>query len=409
MPDLYSPRTGDVIAGQYRLQSCLGRGGMAVVYLAEDVSLKRLVAVKFIVESALDELVTRERFVREAQLMAKIEHPNVLPVHQVSTHQNVPFIVTKYLEGDSLAALLDRKETIAFDRLLSWIHQAARALDALHQLAIIHRDVKPSNLLIGEGDHLWLIDFGIARQTHTSNLTERGLTVGTALYAAPEALTGGVCDGRVDQYALALTAYQLATSELPTTGETPYARTQEKLSGFPASTLTQMLSAPVRRVFSRAFSPDPTDRFETCTDFFLALETAAKTKQASVALTEDIVLHPTQAKRRVVMFLALGAALVLAAGVALQASGKPTEAPTETATQLPLQGADSGLADIDETPVTDEMPQQKLQAPVNTAPVAAKGERQKPVRKPKTPKISCDPPWEIDAQGDKHYKRQCLK
>jgi serine/threonine protein kinase len=427
--DGYLPRTGDLVAGQYRLQQRLGQGGMAVVYLAEDTGLQRLVAIKFILESVLDNVQAQERFLREAQMMARLEHPNTIPVYRVASHEGVPFIVTKYLEGENLSVVQRRESPLPVERTLGLMRQAAGALDSLHEQAIIHRDVKPSNLLVGRDDHLWLIDFGIARYTHTSSLTESGVLVGTALYAAPEALLGGEIDGRMDQYSLALTSYSLLTGTLPFLGRTDFERSTEKLAGVEPSSFSAMLPESARAVFAKALDPKPEQRFPTCRAFIDALAEAF----AQQGIVGDVKLQqsppsspaPRSGRRTALGLIALISAGVIGALIFLARSPPPPRARTPLTPPEPparISAPETENASSTDTPVASvvaisDVPtteQGVVQWPTRSTvdagtPSSPTNVRRRPTRLAKPTKApDCDPPWEFDAQGDKRYKRECF-
>ncbi len=176
--------------GRYRLDALLGRGGMAEVYRAVDTRLGRTVAVKVILPSYASDPSFLERFLREARLVAQLEHPNVLPVYDFGEDLGLPYLVLPYLEGGTLVARMGG-ERQPFARLVSWIAQLAAALDEAHAAGILHRDVKPSNILVARDGRLVLADFGIARMWESASaLTATGTVVGTPAYMAPELAKG---------------------------------------------------------------------------------------------------------------------------------------------------------------------------------------------------------------------------
>ena len=196
--------------GDYVVVSEIGRGGMAVVYLAEHPNLGRKVALKLLADKLSDDERFRDRFMREARIAAGIEHPNIVPIHDAGEVEGLLYIAMRYVEGIDLGELLEREESLPLARTQAIVSQIAAALDAAHAKGLVHRDVKPSNVLIapGEGpggtDHAYLADFGLARPQIGSDLTQAGELYGTLDYMAPEQFDGRPLDARTDVYALGL-------------------------------------------------------------------------------------------------------------------------------------------------------------------------------------------------------------
>jgi class 3 adenylate cyclase/tetratricopeptide (TPR) repeat protein len=208
--------------GDYVIVSEIGRGGMAIVYLAEHPNLGRKVALKLLSAELADDESFRARFMREARLAAGIEHPNIVPVHDAGEAEGLLYIAMRYVEGVDLAKLLEREGKLPLDRSTRILAQVAAALDAAHAKGLVHRDVKPSNVLLapGEGpggeDHAYLADFGLARpQLGVSSHTQVGDLYGTVDYMAPEQLVGRPTDARTDVYALSCLAYECLVGEPP--------------------------------------------------------------------------------------------------------------------------------------------------------------------------------------------------
>src|SRR4051794_6872618 len=193
---------GAVLAG-YRIESVVGRGGMGVVYRARELELNRVVALKVIAPELLEDAGVRERFLREARTAASIEHPNVIPVHAAGDRDGVAFLVMRFIEGDDLRTLVRRGGPLAPGRAVEILAQAAAGLDAIHHAGYVHRDVKPANVLIDREGHVYVTDFGLAKQVLSrSGGTGSGQWVGTLDYVAPEQIRGGQVDARADVYAL---------------------------------------------------------------------------------------------------------------------------------------------------------------------------------------------------------------
>ena len=213
-------RIGAVLAG-YRVESLLGRGGMSVVYLAEHVSLGRKVALKVLASPLAHDPSFRERFMRESQRAAGLDHPNVIPIYDAGEidggdADGLLYIAMRYVDGPDLRSLLRRDGRLGVGRTLYMLDQVASALDAAHDNDLIHRDVKPSNILIAEpSEHVYLTDFGVAKQSTAPDLTRTGIFVGTIEYAAPEQIEGLTLDRRTDVYALGCVLYECLAGRPP--------------------------------------------------------------------------------------------------------------------------------------------------------------------------------------------------
>ena len=211
------PRIGAEFAG-YRLEELIGHGGMSIVYRAQHLRLERTVALKLLMPELSEDESFRERFIRESRLAAALDHPNVIPIFEAGDEEGVFYIAMRYVPGATLKALLESEKQLDPARTASIISQVASALHAAHeQKGLVHRDVKPANILVvpghgaDEADHIYLSDFGIAKQRAAGGLTKTGMFVGTADYAAPEQIEGKDLDRRADVYALGCVLYECLT------------------------------------------------------------------------------------------------------------------------------------------------------------------------------------------------------
>jgi ABC-type branched-subunit amino acid transport system substrate-binding protein/DNA-binding beta-propeller fold protein YncE len=220
---------GTTFAG-YRIEALVGRGGMGVVYRATDLSLERPVAVKLIAPELAQDQQFRTRFLREPRLAASLDHPNVIPIYEAGEHDGQLYLAMRYVEGTDLKTTLERDGKLAPDRTIELLAQVASALDAAHERALVHRDVKPGNVLIDRSGHVYLTDFGITKQTGADS-TETGSVVGTLDYLAPEQIRGEPVDARTDSYALACVLYECLAGTPPfrrgTEAETLWGHMQE--------------------------------------------------------------------------------------------------------------------------------------------------------------------------------------
>jgi streptogramin lyase len=228
-------RPGVTFAG-YRVEALVGRGGMGVVYRAIDLSLERPVALKLVApELAMDERF-RARFFKEPRLAAALDHPHVIPIYEAGEHEGQLYLAMRYVEGSDLKTLLERDERLSPERALSILAQIGDALDAAHRRGLVHRDVKPANVLLDDDGHAYLTDFGITKQVGGES-TDTGRVVGTLDYLAPEQIRGEDVDGRTDCYALACVLYECLAGTPPfrraTEAETLWAHIQEEPTPLP--------------------------------------------------------------------------------------------------------------------------------------------------------------------------------
>jgi predicted Ser/Thr protein kinase len=317
------PSIGSTVGG-YRLISLIGRGGMGAVYLADDPRLDRRVALKIPAPQLVADPAFRDRFLRETKLAASLEHPAILPVYAAGEEDGRLFLAMRYVEGSDLAGLIDHSGPIEPRRLVRILSQVASALDAADSHGLVHRDVKPGNILIGPEDQAYLSDFGLTkRQGSGSALTRTGQFVGTLDYVAPEMVEGREVTGKADQYSLACVAFEALTGEPPFRRETDAATLYAHVHDTPPSARLRGQEVPqaVDEVLRRGMAKRPEDRFSSCRAFVEELDRALErplTKRRS---------------RRAVLAVAvlLGVAIVLA-GVVLLSDGDDRQeaAPTPT-------------------------------------------------------------------------------
>lgn len=214
------PPTGERYIGKYRIKGELGRGGMGAVYLAEQPGLGREVAIKELIQSAATDPVALQRFQQEAQVMARTSHPNLVQVHDLEIMGDANYIVLEFVRGNSLRDWLNRGP-IAPPQVFAVMHGVLQALDYAHKHAVVHRDMKPENVLLSDEGIVKVADFGIARLTDDSGVggtaTKTGTTVGTPQYMSPEQVASSKVDGRSDLYSAGIIFYELVTGQPPFT------------------------------------------------------------------------------------------------------------------------------------------------------------------------------------------------
>jgi serine/threonine protein kinase len=272
------PNLGHVVNGRWRLDERLGQGGMGTVYRAEELSVGRPVAIKFLHVSLLKDAESIARFEQEARSMARCDHPNLVHLYAVERDGDVPCIVMKYVPGRRLSALFRDKGLFTLTEALPLVVQIGSALSALHAQGFVHRDLKPGNVMVAEDGFATLLDFGLMRSSNTS-LTRPGTILGTPHYMAPEQAIGSpLLDGRSDQYALAVLTTELVCGELPflveSTGEMLASRVTQAPT--PPSVLNPNITADVSDVLMRAMEREPSERFADVDAFLDALIDAAR-------------------------------------------------------------------------------------------------------------------------------------
>jgi serine/threonine protein kinase len=255
------------IAGRYQLQSRLGFGGMSTVHLAFDKRLERRVAVKLLAEHLAEDPTFVSRFQREAQAAARLIHPNIVQVFDSGQDESTGqyFIVMEYIEGQSCAEILRDDGWIEVDEAVAIIEQACEGLHYAHRHGVVHRDVKPGNLLRSRDGEVKLADFGIAKATEQSSITQVGSVLGTAAYLAPEQARGEEAGPRADLYALGVVTYQLISGRLPyeAASLTELALKQQQEEPAMLDTLVAAVTPELAEAVALALSLDPRDRYET--------------------------------------------------------------------------------------------------------------------------------------------------
>jgi hypothetical protein len=270
---------GDEFAG-YRIEHRLGRGGMGILYLALEPGLERRVALKLIAPEAAADAVFARRFAEESRIAASIEHPNVVPIYAAGEEDGVPWIAMRYVAGSDLGRRLAREGRLEPAEAVALIAQVGNGLDAIHAAGLVHRDVKPANVLLsGEpgAEHAYITDFGVARNVATeSGLTQTGRFVGTLDYVAPEQISGGPVDARVDVYALGCLLFKLLTGEVPFPREGEAARLYAHLNDPPPAPSLYAPAVPMALddVVVRAMSKPPEDRYPSAGDLGRAAQAA---------------------------------------------------------------------------------------------------------------------------------------
>jgi hypothetical protein len=314
-------RIGTELAG-YGIERVLGRGGMSVVYLAHDPRLKRNVALKLLAPELAEDEGFRARFLRESRLAASLDHPNVVPVYEAGEVEGLLYIAMRYVPGTDLKALLRAEGALPPERALVLVGQVASALDAAHERGLVHRDVKPSNVLLtGQPgkEHCYLADFGLSTSASDRSVADAQQIVGTIDYVAPEQIRGSEVDGRADVYSLACLLYECLVGEVPFRRASDvaviYAHLEESVPK--ASEHAPELPAALDAVLEQGTAKLPDERWQTCA----ALVDAAHSALGDGAATFPLRRHR---RRRGIAAGLTGVAAVAAALAALMLGGSET-------------------------------------------------------------------------------------
>jgi serine/threonine-protein kinase len=318
-------RIGSELAG-YRIEQLIARGGMAAVYLAEHLRLRRKVALKLLApELAADERF-QERFLRESQLAASLDHPNIVPIHDADEAEGVLYIAMRYVEGGDLRDLLQREGPLDPGRAVRLLSQAAAGLDAAHRRGLVHRDVKPGNLLLGEDEHLYVSDFGLTKQASSqSGLTATGQLVGTVDYVAPEQIRGEQVDRAADVYSLACVLYELLAGAKPFVRDTEVAIIWAHMQD-PAPSLAEKrpeLPRSLDDVLAKGMAKEPSARYATCREL---VDAARRELGVSSGEISSPVAGRRRVDRRWLVAAGIAAAALAAAAVAVLVTQGDTSA-----------------------------------------------------------------------------------
>ncbi len=272
--DLLRERLQRLIEGRYRIERLLGKGGMGAVFLAHDLTLERDVAIKVLPpDVAQDDQIVR-RFQQEAKTAAKLDHSNIIPIYRVESEGGLNYFVMKYVSGTSLEDLLERKGGISVPEIQRILWEAACALGHAHQRGVVHRDVKPANIMFDHDGRAMLTDFGISKALQAATgFTATGMIIGTPHYMAPEQAKGQAVDGRADEYSLGVVGYRMVTGELPFAGDSVHTILYKHIfeeaprAASRRADVPEFLSAAV----SRAMSKEPDHRYATMEEFASAV------------------------------------------------------------------------------------------------------------------------------------------
>src|SRR3954464_3484556 len=320
-----SDRLLSALGGSYTIERELTGGGMALVFMGEDHDLARKVVIK-ILPPELAASVSAERFRREILTVARLQHPHIVPILKAGEVDGLPYFVMPYVDGESIDVRLRRPKTFGVRETLGIMKDAARALAFAHERGVVHRDIKPGNILLASGSAT-VTDFGVAKALSSARrsgekgngngLTNTGMSLGTILYMAPEQAAGDPdIDGRADIYSLGVTAYEMLAGAAPFAHLGPREMLTARLTlpPPPLSAVRKDVPVGLERLIAKCLAIDPADRPQAAASLVDALEDP-ETMSGSFAATAKIARHGKRVKRAVISGLALIGAIVVSAGV----------------------------------------------------------------------------------------------
>jgi eukaryotic-like serine/threonine-protein kinase len=290
---------GAALGDGYSVERTLGAGGFAVVFLVRDLALKRDLAVKVLSPDVITSKASLDRFRREAETVAQLSHPNIVPLHFIGQRDDLLYLAMQCVDGGSIADRLQREGQLPVDEAVRITSEVASALAHAHKRGVIHRDIKPANVLVdGDSGRCLVTDFGIARSADASHLTGTGMILGTPAYLSPEQVMGEPPDHRVDIYALGVMAYEMLAGRLPFQGATPTAAMMKRLGGppEPISLVRPDVPEGVAGVVARCLATDPAERFQSAAEIVRAL--GGERATASGQTTRGAAAAPYAARRR---------------------------------------------------------------------------------------------------------------
>ena len=332
-PDAVVARVQAALGPNYQVERSIGQGGFAAVYLVRDLTLKRPLAVKVLSPDLLLSPTARERFRREAETIAQLSHPHIVPLHFIGDAQDVVYLAMAYVDGESLADRIQRDGRLSVEEVARIMREVASALDLAHRRGVIHRDIKPHNVLLEKETGRALVsDFGIARTAENASLTASGMVVGTPTYMSPEQVTGGVVDHRADLYALGCVGYEMLVGRPPFSGTTPTEILMKRVAqpAEPVERARPETPPELADVVNRCLEQDPEKRFNSGSEIVRALGGATPTGGQPTLETQR---RKRRARRLPRVALAVGAVVVLAVAGALLVRSRP--APPARSAELP--------------------------------------------------------------------------
>ncbi|MBE6617175.1 MAG: Stk1 family PASTA domain-containing Ser/Thr kinase [Ruminococcaceae bacterium] len=263
--ELYEKYVGLVFDNRYRIERVIGIGGMAVVFKATDILMRRMVAVKILKDEISGDDQSVKRFINESKAVAMLSHQNIVNIYDVSVRENIKYIVMEYVEGITLKNYIQHREVLNLREIISYTSQILRALEHAHKKGIVHRDIKPHNIMLLKNGVIKVTDFGIAKLPNTETVTMTEKAIGTVYYISPEQASGKEIDARSDLYSLGIMMYEMATGSLPFTGESPVSVALMQVNENPTlpREINPYIPAGLEQIIMHAMEKDPEARYQS--------------------------------------------------------------------------------------------------------------------------------------------------
>ena len=321
----------------YKILSELGRGGMGVVYKAEDTKLERPVALKFLAAHAIEDPENRARFLREAKAAARLDHPNICPIHEIDEADGQTFLAMAYLEGQTLKDKIAERP-LKLDEALDIAVQIAQGLKAAHEKEVTHRDIKPANLMLTKEGQVRIMDFGLAQLAEGSKLTKTRTLLGTPAYMSPEQTQRSPTDRRTDVWSLGVVIYEMVTGRLPFEGEREqavlYAIANEEAE--PITALRVGVPTELDRLVGKAMAKSADERYQHVDEMLVDLQSLRKERESRASRQAPAALVRGRRAGWYVALAAVGVAMIAAAGVWLGVWGPTGREPQAPLRSVPL-------------------------------------------------------------------------